>query len=159
MTREQFEAWSNACKPRVGDTVTYGGRQSIVTSVEGNLCWTRPPGATESAPFIWRFENGRTLNALHDWPGKQEEPLEAWNPRFVEYARAHQRSPDAQLEADKAEWSGCMTGFILWMRERHGEAFKQIPHAYIRGGGLVNHKLFDIWLHQRVNEILKAKEQ
>lgn len=38
-----------------------------------------------------------------------------WNPRYLAYATAHGRTPEAQLEADRALWPGAsMTGFILW---------------------------------------------
>jgi hypothetical protein len=45
-----------------------------------------------------------------------------WNPRFVAYARAHGKSPEAMLEADRETWSGGkMAGFMLWMSERWRE--------------------------------------
>lgn len=43
----------------------------------------------------------------------------AWNPRYVAYATAHGRDPDAQLEHDREAWpGGAMCGFVLWIGER-----------------------------------------
>ena len=66
-------------RPRAGTRGTVRSRfDSAVSSgftvdrVEGNLCWSTydtKPNASE--PFIWRFNDG-TLNALHDWPHKDE---------------------------------------------------------------------------------------
>lgn len=38
-----------------------------------------------------------------------------WNPRYVSYARAHGRTPEAMLAHDKVRWVGCMCGFMLWI--------------------------------------------
>lgn len=47
----------------------------------------------------------------------------AWNPRFVAYAAAHGRTPDAQTAHDDAAYpGGHMAGFILWASERDREA-------------------------------------
>ena len=41
------------------------------------------------------------------------------NPRYVAYARAHDRTPEAQSEHDRRTWpGGCNTGFMLWIGER-----------------------------------------
>lgn len=59
-------------RPRVGDPVTYEGRVvGTVSSTEGNLCWCAYE--TGTAPFIWCFKDG--LNAMHEWPTKQDGPL------------------------------------------------------------------------------------
>lgn len=48
--------------------------------------------------------------------------MKGWNPRFVHYATANGRGPEAMLEADRAAWpGGIMTGFILWIRARWQE--------------------------------------
>jgi hypothetical protein len=58
-----------AHRPRVGDQVRYSGpdhvRVSVVTRVEGNLCYC--DGEADGL-FIWAFADG--VNALHDWPTK-----------------------------------------------------------------------------------------
>jgi hypothetical protein len=38
-----------------------------------------------------------------------------WNPRYIAYAAAHGRQPDAQLAHDKAQHPGAsMLPFIVW---------------------------------------------
>jgi hypothetical protein len=82
---------------------------------------------------------------------------DAWNPRFEAYSRAHGRAPADQLAHDREHWSGgSMCGFILWSRERIGEAYKAIPHAFVIGGGLADHEAYDAWLSARVDELLRA---
>ena len=41
----------------------------------------------------------------------------SWNPRFVAYARAHNRTPEGMLAHDERRWpGGKMTGFMLWVQ-------------------------------------------
>jgi len=41
-----------------------------------------------------------------------------WNPRYLEYAAAHQGTPEAQLAYDRKMYPGaCMCGFILWVNK------------------------------------------
>lgn len=41
------------------------------------------------------------------------------NSRYVAYARAHGKTPEAMAQADKAAWpGGSMTGFILWIAKQ-----------------------------------------
>lgn len=45
--------------------------------------------------------------------------MKRWNPRYVAYAKAHDRTPDAQLTHDREVWpGGCMAGFMLWISEQ-----------------------------------------
>ena len=45
-----------------------------------------------------------------------------WNPRFVAYASAHGRTPEAMLEHDTEAWpGGKMCGFILWIKSAWSE--------------------------------------
>lgn len=38
-----------------------------------------------------------------------------WTARYVAYANAHGKTPEAMLEADRATWpSAPMTGFLCW---------------------------------------------
>lgn len=58
----------------------------------------------------------------------------AWNPRFELYAAEHGRTPDQQLEWDRAQWpGGMMCGFILWIDERKEEFRKLHPEAFLNG--------------------------
>jgi hypothetical protein len=57
-----------------------------------------------------------------------------WNPRFVVYARAHGRTPEAQLEADRAASPAVMAGFLTWMRDRREAFQKAHPEAFFGKG-------------------------
>lgn len=47
---------------------------------------------------------------------------ERYQPRYMAYARAQGRSPEAQLAHDEAEWpGGRMCGFVLWISEKWRE--------------------------------------
>lgn len=68
------------------------------------------------------------------------------NPRYVNYARAHGRTPDEQLAQDRKDYpGGCMVGFVLWNRARIVEASYAIPDAFYLGT-LINHDAYDHWL-------------
>lgn len=68
------------------------------------------------------------------------------NPRYANYARAHGRDPNAQLEQDRLDWpGGSMVGFVLWNNERLREASFAIPAAFFMGK-LTSHVLYDAWL-------------
>ena len=81
--------------------------------------------------------------------------LATHNPRYVCYARAHNRTPAEQLAQDKLDWpGGCMAGFMLWMSARwvefwnlHEPALRalsgQIDRAVWRAE---NADAFDVWL-------------
>lgn len=44
-----------------------------------------------------------------------EPEVTTWNPRYVAYAAAHNKTPEAMIEHDKEAWpGGKMTGYILW---------------------------------------------
>lgn len=77
-----------------------------------------------------------------------------WNPRYVYYATAHGRTPEAMLEKDKEDWpGGCMVGFSQWIqfqRDRLCDYFG-VPQGdlrYIIGhcGDKDYQKVFDQWL-------------
>ena len=53
------------------------------------------------------------------------------NPRYVAYAKAHNKTPAKMLEHDKKKWKGgCMCGFILWIDQKKQEFFKAHPEAF-----------------------------
>lgn len=55
-----------------------------------------------------------------------------FQPYFVAYATAHDRSPADQLDHDKARWKGgCMTGFILWIGQQRAAFRKARPEAFL----------------------------
>lgn len=48
-----------------------------------------------------------------------------WNPRYVAYAKAHDRTSEAMLEHDTIAWpGGKMAGFLLWMNDRWQEWYE-----------------------------------
>ena len=58
----------------------------------------------------------------------------AWNPRFVAYAAAHGRTPEAQSDHDRQEWpGGMMVGFMLWMSDRQRDFLAAHPEAFFVG--------------------------
>jgi hypothetical protein len=83
-----------------------------------------------------------------------------WNPRYVQYARAKGKSPEAMANIDDETWSGGrMTGYILWNSARLEEFFKVQPDAFMiegrgRRGALVDQAAYDAWLVQRVDEMI-----
>jgi hypothetical protein len=86
--------------------------------------------------------------------------MTTWNHRYVQYARARGKSPEAMLEADDSTWSGGrMTGYILWNSARLEEFFKEQPDAFMiegrgRRGALVDQVAYDAWLVRRVDEMI-----
>lgn len=59
----------------------------------------------------------------------------SWNVRYVAYARANGRKPEAQLKHDREAWpGGVMCGFILWISAKWAEyraARKLGPYAIV----------------------------
>lgn len=81
---------------------------------------------------------------------------EAWNPRYVEYARAHARKPEAMLKHDAETWpGGKMAGFMLWMNERWTEWAALKGFRRTASGSRDTpitpelHAEFDVWLRTR----------
>lgn len=70
----------------------------------------------------------------------------SFNPRWVNYARVHGRTPEDQLTHDRKAWpGGSMCGFILWGRAQIGTFGKAHPEAFTCGR-LVDHESYDRWL-------------
>ena len=54
------------------------------------------------------------------------------NPRYVAYAKAHDRTPGQMMEHDRAAWpGGCMCGFLLWISEQRRAFYRACPSAFI----------------------------
>lgn len=93
------------------------------------------------------------------------EEYAGWNPRYVAYAHAHGRAPQAQAERDDREWAGGkMAGFMLWHQERVREFLELQP---VHPPGLTAAEcaswvltaipdVFDAWLKERSEELRKA---
>jgi len=78
----------------------------------------------------------QTANQLHS----------AYQPRYVAYALAQGRTPEAQLEHDREAWpGGCMTGFWLWIRERRDE-FRRISPESFMYGEIFDYQAWDAFL-------------
>jgi hypothetical protein len=77
-------------------------------------------------------------------------PEQAWNPRYVAYARAHGETPVEMLARDGAAWpGGRMCGFTLWIRERWREWDRAHPLADPDVRTAEDHASFDAWLAAR----------
>lgn len=76
-----------------------------------------------------------------------DEPERNWNPRYLNYARAHGRAPRAMIDADRARYPGApMHGFLIWVDRRWREfrwAHGIGPRDILDGH---DHKRFDRWL-------------
>jgi len=88
-----------------------------------------------------------------------DPPVEKpWNTRYLEYARAHERTPERMLEWDRERFpGGKMAGFILWMSGRWQDWAKSVGRKY-DGGGMrepltqADQDAFDTWLKTHVDE-------
>lgn len=82
-----------------------------------------------------------------------------WNPRYVAYAAAHHKTPEAMREHDIEAWpGGRMAGFILWISEHWSRWFigvkkiKRPPPASIGYPYPLSdedHDHFTAWLRQQ----------
>ncbi len=73
-----------------------------------------------------------------------------WNPRYVAYAKAHNRTPEAMRDHDREAWpGGCAAGFILWFSRMRQEAKVEIPNAFF-DGKICDYAAFDRWLNTRI---------
>lgn len=74
------------------------------------------------------------------------------NPRYVAYARAHGRTPEAQLRQDRRDWpGGSMCGYVLW-NTSHLRDFSFINrNAFCPSGSgvtLIDHDAYDQYLYE-----------
>lgn len=75
--------------------------------------------------------------------------MKKWNPRFVHYAREHNRTPEQMLLHDKKRFpGGSMCGFMLWINERWNEFCikARISREFIC---TPEQRAFDAWLNTR----------
>ncbi len=58
-----------------------------------------------------------------------------YNPRYLAYCKAMKvGSPEAMMRRDSKKYpGGCMTGFVLWMRERQRKFQEKSPEACMDG--------------------------
>ena len=78
--------------------------------------------------------------------------MAAAQPRYVAYAAAHGRTPDAQLAADRQAYpGGRMAGFIVWVSQQL-RAWRQIAKHV---GPLLpeHHAAFDAWLDELAEQV------
>ena len=80
------------------------------------------------------------------------KPGQAWNTRFVEFARAMGRTPEEQHSHCKST-PGVMTNFVLWNTQRLREFGKDHPNAMCYGS-LIDHPVYDEWLGRWVDNYL-----
>ena len=71
-----------------------------------------------------------------------------WNPRYVYYAKAHGHSPQEQFELDKVNYTGCMTGFLLWMIKKKGQFYEAHPEACMDGNVIWDEGAWDNFLRK-----------
>ena len=67
-----------------------------------------------------------------------------WNPRYVTFAKAHGRTPAAQLKHDKAEGPS-MLPFILWIGRARSAFQKKHPEAFAGTSTLDGIMDYDAW--------------
>jgi hypothetical protein len=77
-----------------------------------------------------------------------------WNPRYVCYAKANGRTPEAQREHDRREWPGAAAcPIILWLRRREQDSAKAHPEAVTRGGGISDHDAYTRFLEDWADRV------
>lgn len=70
-----------------------------------------------------------------------------WNPRYVEYAKAHGRTPEEMTAIDAVDWpGGRMTGFICWVGARWADWYRATGFPPNAPKGDKEHVAFDAWL-------------
>lgn len=73
----------------------------------------------------------------------------SYNSRYVAYARAHGRTPDEMLEADRNSWpGGIMAGYVIWIGKQWTEWSAQNP-GHTGSMTPEDHEAFDRWLSER----------
>lgn len=89
-------------------------------------------------------------------PQGELEFARRWNPRYVAFAAAHGRTPEAQREADAVAWPGGInTGFMVWLHGawRQWRRLRVIP----RDEEFERHEDFDHWLQIEIALVTGAQ--
>lgn len=86
----------------------------------------------------------------------------AWNPRFVEFARAHKKTPE-EILAEREAGVHETPYFTVWHNERLNEYKRAHPERVfkrqglsIEFGALLDHDHYDAWLRRWVDESLNG---
>jgi hypothetical protein len=67
--------------------------------------------------------------------------------RYITYAKAHGKTPEEMDASDREEWpGGCMTGFILWISEKHREFYKVSPSNFLDRNHIADQNAWDRFL-------------
>ncbi|MDD5511921.1 MAG: hypothetical protein PHI12_14110 [Dehalococcoidales bacterium] len=69
-----------------------------------------------------------------------------FNPRYVCYARAHGKTPEAMLAAQIADGSH-NRGFVSWNNQKMWECRQEHPE-YFMYGTIKDHEAYDRWLEE-----------
>lgn len=81
-----------------------------------------------------------------------------WNPRYVAFARSQGRTPDAQREHDREEWSGAAAmPFMLWIRKQWREFFAERGEKVPEGIVPAQHEAFNRWLEAKYPSEMAVK--
>lgn len=71
---------------------------------------------------------------------------QSFQPRYVAYATAHGRDPEAMLDHDDERFpGGCMAGFIVWVGAQLRDFRSHRPDCFANGN-LWDQKAFDAFL-------------
>ena len=70
------------------------------------------------------------------------------NPRYVAYAAAHGKTPDAMMAHDEQAYVGCMCGFMLWISEMSRAFWKENPGAFLDRYTISDHDAWTAFLQR-----------
>lgn len=71
-----------------------------------------------------------------------------WNSRYVAYSRANGRTPNEQIEIDRASVSR-MTNYILWNTAQWRAWAAEVGRRHLDFLSTEEHEAFDVWLASR----------
>jgi hypothetical protein len=81
----------------------------------------------------------------------------AYQPRFVAYARAHGRSPEAQLTHDQALWpGGRMLPFLQWIQQQR-EVFAAAHPEHMMERAIRKQEVFTRWCERVADDACWAR--
>jgi len=74
----------------------------------------------------------KTNGSERDKPIVVQTGHNPFNPRYIAYAKDHNKTPEEMMAYDREVWAGgCMCGFILWMSKKHREFWQVCPSAFL----------------------------